>query len=193
MRLRKPCRRCRISREGRFMLRHLRGPHRICVCTSAGCDVIADVGTTSAAVEVEVEVEVNVGVGVKSAVVCRRVVGLRLKMVLSGRAGRRRGREEKDLWRASVRSRGDQGLAGQANLVRQPGCRETSRTAARTAGWVRKRRDMTAATLCGGDKASRRKGALWCQLDWDRLKSLGTLPLLFVTRLGLLVALSAEA
>lgn len=122
MRLRKPCRRARISREGRFMFRHLRGPQRICVCASAGCVVIADVGTRSA-VHVDVEVAV-VGEGVKSAVlVCRRVVGLRLKMVLSGRAGRRRGKEENDLYGVShfhwASEEHGAGLVGSgANLVK---------------------------------------------------------------------------
>lgn len=89
-----------MSRDGLFMFRQRRGPHRICVCASAGCSVIAERGTTSAGVVASTPsdaVRVVVVVGVKA---WRRVVGLRLKMV-SARAGvavgRRVGRAEKDL------------------------------------------------------------------------------------------------
>lgn len=87
-----------MSRDGLFMLRQRRGPHRICVCASAGCVVMAERGTTSAGVVASApSAAVKVVVGVKA---WRRVVGLRLKMV-SARAGvavgRRVGRAEKDL------------------------------------------------------------------------------------------------
>lgn len=94
-RLRNPCLRIRTSREGLFMFVARRGPHRICVAPSAGCAVIADLGTTS---DAAVSADSPVVVGVK-VVVWRRVVGRRLKMLapLLGKLGRRVGREEKDL------------------------------------------------------------------------------------------------
>lgn len=77
------------------MFIYRRGPQRIWLPMphSAGCDVIADLGTISA-----VAASVVVAVGVK-VVVWRRVVGLLLKMEVVGMHafGRREGREEKDL------------------------------------------------------------------------------------------------
>lgn len=142
-----------------------RGPHRICVKPSAGCVVIADLGTRSAAAS-DGPAAVP-AVGVKAAAVCRRgAVGRRPKMLAPGEGeeavGRRAGSEEKALWEGE----GDEGSVGalvsarmgglRANLVRHGCCRDTSRTAARTADWAEKRRDIVAA---GREKPDVREGS----------------------------------
>lgn len=105
MRLRNPCLRMRISRDGRFMFMYRRGPQRICEPTpaSAGCDVIAVLGTTSAIADdpppTAASAPTAVGPIVVAALGARSpTVGLLVKM-LGGAdmPGRRIGREEKDL------------------------------------------------------------------------------------------------
>lgn len=87
----------RISRDGRFMFMYRRGPQRICepMPASAGCEVTAVLGTTSAAAESAVVVVAAVGV---RALGMRPAAGLLVKMPAGAdRPGRRIGREEKDL------------------------------------------------------------------------------------------------
>lgn len=97
-RARNPTRRCRISRDGRFMFMYLRGPHRIWEARphSAGWEVMDVLGTTSAAGPAAAAVRGLVVVGGWRRVV---VVGRLLKTGEEGDdvLGRRRGREEKDL------------------------------------------------------------------------------------------------
>lgn len=117
MRLRNPCLRMRISRDGRFMFMYRRGPHRICEPTpaSAGCAVIAARGTTSAASDppaAAIDV-VAVVVGVKALVLGARrpAAGLRAKMLgCAEMPGRRTGRDEKDLFARRGLSVGDSWL-----------------------------------------------------------------------------------
>lgn len=104
MRLRNPCLRMRISRDGRFMFMCRRGPQRICepAPASAGCDVIAVLGTTSAipVPPTASAAAADAGAGVKALGMRGPAAGLLAKM-LGGAAipGRRLGREEKDLCR----------------------------------------------------------------------------------------------
>lgn len=100
-RLRKPWRRCRTSRDGRFMFRQRRGPQRIWLLAWAkdGCAEMAVLGTRSAvAASAVAAVE-----GAKAGVGRRRVVGRLAKMeevcdvVGVVVVGRRAGRMEKDL------------------------------------------------------------------------------------------------
>lgn len=103
MRLRNPCLRMRISRDGRFMFIYRRGPQRICEPTpaSAGFDVIAVLGTTSAIAAAAPTVSAVAPVaaaGVKAPGIRRPAAGLRAKMLAGADMhGRRIGREEKDL------------------------------------------------------------------------------------------------
>lgn len=98
----------RISRDGRFMFMYRRGPQRICEPTpaSAGFDVIAVLGTTSAISPPNAAASVAAAVadGVKALGMRRPAAGLRAKM-LDGAdmPGRRVGREEKDLVGNAVR------------------------------------------------------------------------------------------
>jgi hypothetical protein len=94
----------RISRDGRFMFMYRRGPQRICepAPASAGCDVIAVLGTTSAISDpatASAAPVVVACVGEKAVVGARRpAAGLRAKMLgCADMPGRRIGREEKDL------------------------------------------------------------------------------------------------
>lgn len=101
IRLRNPCLRMRISRDGRFMFMYRRGPQRICepAPASAGFDVIAVLGTTSAvAAPTGSAVVVVAAAGVKALGMRRPAAGLRAKMLGdAAMLGRRVGREEKDL------------------------------------------------------------------------------------------------
>lgn len=88
----------RISRDGRFMFMYRRGPQRICEPTpaSAGCDVTAVLGTTSAVAPTASVVAAVVGV--KALGARRPAAGLRAKRLgCADRPGRRAGRDEKDL------------------------------------------------------------------------------------------------
>lgn len=102
MRLRNPCLRQRISRDGRFMFMYRRGPQRICepAPASAGFDVIAVLGTTStaAAAPTASAAAAPVAAGVKPPGARMPAAGLRAKMLAGADThGRRIGREEKDL------------------------------------------------------------------------------------------------
>lgn len=108
IRLRNPCLRMRISRDGRFMFMYRRGPQRICEPTpaSAGFDVIAVLGTTSAVAPPSAAVSAAAAVadGVKALGMRRPAAGLRAKMLGdAAMLGRRVGREEKDLVGNAVR------------------------------------------------------------------------------------------
>lgn len=126
------------------MFMYRRGPHRIWLCISAGCDDIADVGTMSA---VACSAAVVAAAGVKD--VWRMVVGRLAKMLLLGMdvLGRRVGREEKDLIQTVSRP-SSLPLADYAELNRvttdleRLGCLATSRTAVRRD--CANRRDMVA-------------------------------------------------
>jgi hypothetical protein len=148
MRLRNPCLRMRISRDGRFMFMYRRGPHRICepAPASPGCDVIAVLGTTSAIPD-PIAASAAACVGMKVPVGARDpAAGLLVKMLgCAEMPGRRIGKEEKVLiiFSRYVSQRFHAGVwAGQrrADLVKA-GCLVTSRTAARSADWA-KSRDM---------------------------------------------------
>lgn len=159
IRLRNPCLRMRISRDGRFMFMYRRGPQRICepTPTSAGFDVIAVLGTTSAAVVAPTASAVVVGAaaaGVKALGMRRPAAGLRAKMLGdAAMLGRRVGREEKDLVGNAVRqseiptlSRGQEHGGRTSSwwvVVRHLGRLRGARTAQRAAtlsqcsnGWV---------------------------------------------------------
>lgn len=136
----------RISRDGRFMFMYRRGPQRICepAPASAGCDVTAVLGTTSAvAAPTASTADVVVAAGVKALGMRSPAAGLRAKM-LGGAdmPGRRVGRDEKDLFEYAFRqSRIPRWLGARgcrANLV-MAGCLATSRTAARSADWAKSR------------------------------------------------------
>lgn len=108
IRLRNPCLRMRISRDGRFMFMYRRGPQRICepAPASAGFDVIALLGTTSAvaAAPTASAVVVVAAAGVKALGMRGPAAGLRAKMLGdAAMLGRRVGREEKDLVGNAVR------------------------------------------------------------------------------------------
>lgn len=160
IRLRNPCLRMRISREGRFMFMYRRGPQRICepAPASAGCDVIAVLGTTSAVAvpptaSAAAAAVVVAAAGVKALGMRSPAAGLRAKMLGGAdRPGRRVGREEKDLGRCAVRQseipRWVWAGGCRANLV-MVGCRATSRTAARSADWAKSRDIVTVLQWVG--------------------------------------------
>lgn len=146
IRLRNPCLRMRISRDGRFMFMYRRGPQRICEPTpeSAGCDVTAVLGTTSAvAAAASAAAAAVVAVGVKALGMRSPAAGLLAKMLGGADTpGRRIGRDENDLdgwsFRQSEVPRWIGAGGCRANLD-MAGCLATSRTAARSADWAKSR------------------------------------------------------
>lgn len=128
MRLKNPCLRMRISRDGRFMFMYRRGPQRICepAPANAGCDVIAVLGTTSTIADDPPPTAASataaaVGPIVVAALGARSpAVGLLAKMLGGAeRPGRRIGREEKDLVMWHELSVRDSTLGnGQGNIER---------------------------------------------------------------------------